>query len=238
MTQSRRSFRPTLGPTLLAIPAIVFMVGLGVWQVERRAWKGDLIETRRTRIASPAVALPATPDLAKTEYRRVRLRGRFLHGREMYLSGRSWRGRLGYHIITPMALSAGGAVLVNRGWVPLKLKLPATRQAGQITGELTLIGYLRAEPAKGRFSPDNAPEKNFWFQIDLPAMTSHAKLQTTRTYYVQAAEPTPPGGWPKPVPIRLNLPNDHLKYAITWFLLAAAFAAIYVIYHLRRESAR
>ena len=221
----------------MAIPAVLFMLGLGVWQIERRAWKTDLIETRRTRIASPAVALPQTPDLSKTEYRRVRLRGRFLHDREMYLSGRSWRARLGYHIITPMALSTGGTVLVNRGWVPLKRKDPTTRQAGQIGGAVSIIGHLRAEPRKSRFSPDNAPDKNFWFQIDLPAMVAHAKLTDTRTYYVQAAEPPPPGGWPKPVRIRINLPNDHLKYAITWFLLAAAFAAIYVIYHLRRRPA-
>ncbi|HUT51211.1 MAG TPA: SURF1 family protein [Alphaproteobacteria bacterium] len=221
----------------MAIPAVLFMVGLGAWQVERRAWKADLIETRRTRIASPAAALPPAPDLSKTEYRRVRLRGRFLHGREMYLSGRSWRGRLGYHVVTPMALSAGGAVLVNRGWIPLGRKDPTSRQAGQINGELSIIGYLRAQPRKGRFSPDNAPDKNFWFQIDLPAMAAHAKLKDTRTYYVQAAEPAPPGGWPKPAPIRVNLPNDHLKYAITWFVLAAAFAAIYVLYHLRRRAA-
>ncbi|MDH3234186.1 MAG: SURF1 family protein [Alphaproteobacteria bacterium] len=236
MTQSRRKFRPTLGPTLMVIPAVLFMAGLGVWQVERRAWKTDLIETRRSRIASPAIALPQAPDLSKTEYRRVRLRGRFLHDREMYLGGRSWRGKLGYHIITPMTLSVGGAVLVNRGWVPVKRKDRATRQAGQISGEISIIGHLRAQPAKSRFSPDNDPDKNFWFQIDLSAMAAHAKLRDTPTFYVQAAEPIPPGGWPKPVPIGVNLPNDHLKYAITWFALAVAFAAIYVLYHLRRRS--
>jgi surfeit locus 1 family protein len=223
-----------LWATLFTIPAVLVLVGLGVWQLERRAWKWDLIETRTAQIAAAAVDLPKSPDLAKMEYRRVRLRGHFLHDREIYLSGRSPKGRLGYHVITPMRLADGGAVLVNRGYVPIKQRDPATRSAGQIAGEITLTGHLRAQPGRNRFRPDNDPAKNYWFHIDLAAMSSFAKLGAARPYYVQAATPVPPGGLPQPVPIEVNLPNDHLQYAITWLLLAVALIVIYAIWMRRR----
>jgi surfeit locus 1 family protein len=235
MTRSRRGFRPALWPTLFTIPAVLFMVGLGVWQLERRTWKWELIETRKARISAPVVDLPGSPDPATAEYRRVRLRGRFLHDREMYLGGRSRRGVVGYHIVTPMALSAGGSVLVDRGWVPLRYKTPATRRAGLTAGAVSLVGHLRLAGRKSRLIPDNDPAKNFWFTIDVPAMAAHAKLTGVRPYYVQAAGPVPPGGWPQPTPVRVDLPNDHLKYAFTWFVLAAALMVIYVVYHRGRQ---
>jgi len=234
--------RLTLRPTLMALPALLVLIGLGVWQLERRAWKGALIETRTARVAVPAVALaklapPTTTRLASAEYRRVILHGRFLHDREMHLSGRSWGGRLGYNVVTPLALTDGGTILVDRGWVPRDRKDPASRGAGQLAGAHAIIAHLRAQPPKGRFSPDNEPAKDFWFRVDIPAMAAHARMSGTRPYYAQAASPTPPGGWPRPVPIRVNLPNDHLKYAITWFALAAALLAVYLLYHRRPRSA-
>jgi surfeit locus 1 family protein len=237
MTQSRRGPRSALGPTLTTIAVVLVLIGLGIWQLDRRTWKLDLIETRKARIAADAVDLPKAPDLKTMEYRRVTLRGRFLHDREMYLSGRSWAGRLGYHVITPLVLSDGGAVLVNRGWIPLDRRDPARRAAGQIAGELYLTGHLRAQPPKGPFSPNNDPAKNFWFQIDIPAMATYAKLASVRPFIVQASSPAPPGGFPRPVPVRIDLPNDHLKYALTWFALAIAFAVIYGIWMRRRPRA-
>jgi surfeit locus 1 family protein len=226
--------RSALWPTLITIPGVLVLLALGIWQVERRAWKWDLIETRTARLGAAAVDLPKAPDLTKMEYRRVRLSGRFLHDREIFLVGRSAKGRLGYHVITPLALAGGGAVLVDRGWVPTKRRDPASRSAGQVAGELSMTGWLRAQPPRNRFKPDNDPAKNFWFEIDLAAMSKYAKLGAARPYYVQAAAPAPPGGLPQPVPISVDLPNNHLQYAITWFLLAVALAVIYAIWMRRR----
>jgi surfeit locus 1 family protein len=221
---------------LVTVSVVLVLIGLGVWQVERRAWKWNLIETRQARTAADPVALPDVVDLKTAEYRRVILRGRFLHDREMLLSGRAMGARLGYHVVTPMALAGGGAVLVDRGWVPLDRKDPARRAAGQIAGEVSLIGHLRAEPRKGVFTPDNHPDKDFWFRVDLAQMAKHAGLERVRPFYIQAAGPAPPGGLPVPVPVRIDLPNDHLKYAITWFLLAAACTLIYGIWRRQRPA--
>jgi len=237
MARFKLGFRPHLWPTLFTVPAVIFMAGLSVWQLERRTWKWDLIETRQSRIAAPPVKLPQTHPSSAFEYRRVALRGTYLHDRELYLGARSMRSNPGYHILTPMALTGGGVILVNRGWVPLARKDPAKRSAGQIDGEVEIVAHIRFGRKSGWLTPDNEPAKNFWFYVDVPAMTAHAKLKNARTFYVQAAGKSTPGVWPRPVPIRINLPNNHLQYAITWLLLALALGVIYVLYHRRREPA-
>jgi len=242
MTRSSGAARSVIGPAVSTVIVVGVLIGLGVWQLERRAWKWNLIETRTSRIAADPVALPPAadlkaPGLKKMEYRRVTLRGRFLHDREMLLSGRSWGGRLGYYVITPLTLRGGGAVLVNRGWVPLDRKDPKSRTQGQAEGEIALAGHLRAQPPKGTFSPNNDPAKNFWFQIDIAQMGKHAGLGDVRPFFIQAGEPAPSGGLPRPVPVRIDLPNDHLKYALTWFALAAAFVVIFVIWLKKRGRA-
>ena len=233
---SRLRFRPRLWPTLITLPAVVAMLGFSVWQMERRAWKHELIALRTARIAAPVVALPANPDLKGFEYRRVSLRGRFLHGKELYLGARTRRSNLGYHVFTPFAGNDGTVVLVNRGWIALARKEPNRRRRGQVAGEIELVGHLRTGGRKGWFTPDNVPEQNFWFYVDVPAMAAHVGIRKPRPFYLQAAGKPPPGGWPRPVPIWVNMPDNHLQYAITWLALAIGLLVIYFLYHKRRPA--
>ncbi len=233
---SKKRFRPRLWPTLITLPAVIVMLGFGVWQLERRVWKQDLIALRAARTTAPAIALPDAPDLKRLEYRKVKLRGRYLHGKELYLGARSLRSNLGYHVITPFAANDGAVVLVNRGWIPLDRKEPSQRRRGQVAGEIELVGYLRAGGRKGSYTPDNAPAQNFWFYVDIPAMANHVGIRNPRSFYLQAAGEPPPGGWPRPVPVRVDLPNNHLQYAITWLALAVGLLVIYFLYHRRRPD--
>ncbi|HVJ34211.1 MAG TPA: SURF1 family protein [Terriglobia bacterium] len=231
---SKRVFRPTLWPTLFTIPAVLVMIGLSIWQVQRLHWKEGLIADRQSRIAAAPIDLPpAGADLGEAEYRRVRLTGQFLHDHEMYLAARSMNGNVGYHIVTPMALGGGGTVLVDRGWVPETKKLPDSRPQGQLAGEVTMDGVVRLSQRQSFMQPDNEPDKNVWFYLDLPAMVAKAGLQARSDIYVEAAAGDIPGTYPLGGQTRINLPNDHLQYAITWALLAGALIVIYVIYHLR-----
>jgi surfeit locus 1 family protein len=96
-------------------------------------------------------------------------------------------------------------------------------------------GLLRVPPQEkpGWFIPDNRPDRNDWFWIDLPAMAAADGIANAAPFYIDA-DPTPnPGGWPKGGVTPLALPNDHLQYALTWFSLAAALVVIYVVYHSR-----
>lgn len=228
----RLHFRPTLVPTLFTVPAVVFMLGLGTWQVQRLQWKQDLIAERGGRLAAPPIALPAgAVDPEEVAFFRVRITGTYLHDREMYLAARSLRGNLGYHVVTPLRLYDGSHVLVDRGWVPLDRKDPATRPEGQRQGTVTVEGVIRTGGRKGWFVPDNRPGENFWFYVDPAAMAAHAGLGAVSPFYVEAAAGQAPGGMPIGGQTRVALPNNHLSYAITWYSLAVALAVIYLLYH-------
>src|SRR6185437_13769645 len=84
------------------------------------------------------------------------------------------------------------------------------------------------------FVPDNRCDINYWFWIDLPAMAKCGHLAGLRAYYVDAGPAPNPGGWPLGGQTRLDLPNNHLQYAITWFSLAVALGVIYIL-HLRAQ---
>ena len=146
-------------------------------------------------------------------------------------SARSMNGNVGYHVVTPFVLESGGTVLVDRGWIPLDHKDASSREAGEIAGETKVEGLIREAGHQGWLVPDNRPDENFWFFVDVPAMAAHAGLTDVRPYFVDAGPAQNPGGLPIGGQTRLWLPNDHLQYAITWFTLALALVVIYLIYH-------
>ncbi|HYE00656.1 MAG TPA: SURF1 family protein [Alphaproteobacteria bacterium] len=239
-----RRFRPTLWATLVAIPALLILLGLGTWQLERLGWKRDLIARIDERLAAAPAPLPATlpPDAAEAwEFRRVAVRGTFRHEGEMRWQARTREGQLGVELITPLAREEGPPVLVNRGWVPLDRADPAARPETLTAGPVTVEGILRAPAERGTMQPDNRPDANQWFWLDIPAMAAAAGVPDALPVLVQAA---PPAGavadraaLPVPRVPRPELSNNHLQYALTWYGLAAALVAVYVVFHLRpRQS--
>ncbi len=233
-----RRIRPTFWPTLFTIPVLAGLVALGAWQVQRLHWKDGLIAERLERSTAPAMALP-DPLVAPEElaFTRVRVRGAFRHEREMYLAARSFAGSPGLHVVTPMILEDGRTLVVDRGWVPESRRDPATRPDGQIEGPVVLEGLLRTGgwPGPSWLMPENLPDENLWFWVDPPAMAAGLARPVVEVY-LDAGPAENPGGWPKGGQTRVNLPNDHLGYALTWFTLAIALAVIYVIYHLKGEN--
>lgn len=226
--------RPLLWPTLMTLPAVLGALALGTWQVQRLQWKNELIAERQARRDAPPLAkLPERFIAAEHEFRKVRVTGRFLHDKEMYLAARSFRGNAGYHVITPLAVFPGH-VLVDRGWIPLDRKSPETRKPGNAEGEVTVEGYLRAETGPGWFTPKNEPDKNFWFFVDIAAMAKAHGVGKVEPFYIEAGPAENPGGYPIGGQTRFELPNDHLQYAITWFAMAIIGTVIYLLYHRRR----
>lgn len=225
-------FRPTLRRTIFVVPAVIALFGLGTWQVERLYWKLGLIHDRETRVSAAPIAPPNTAeDMAAIEFRRVVLSGHFLNDSEMYLAARSLRGNLGYHVVTPFVGEDGVVTLVDRGWIPLDRKDPKARGTGEIEGPTTVEGLIRRQGKPGWFVPDNQPDKNFWFFVDVPAMAEHAGLAKVRPYFVEAGPAANPGGLPIGGQSHIELPNNHLSYAITWYSLSLALAIIFLIYH-------
>jgi surfeit locus 1 family protein len=228
-------FRPTFWPTVFTIPAVLLMLGLGVWQLERLQWKEALINERVMRTTAAPIALPGPADpVGDLEYHRVQVRGEFLHDKEIFLGARSLNGNAGYHLVTPFRLADGRILFVDRGWIPLSRKAPATRAAGEVAGPVTLDAVIRLKGTQAWMVPDNRPDLDFFFWTDLPAMARLMNLPGAETrFFLEAGPARNPGGLPIGGQTRIDLPNDHLQYAITWFSLAGALLVIYVIYHRR-----
>jgi surfeit locus 1 family protein len=165
-------------------------------------------------------------------YLRVRVEGRFDNGKERYLYAVS-DGTPGWHVITPLETPEGEVVLIDRGFVPDAFKEPSSRAPGEINDAVTVTGLARAPDTQGRFIPDNEPAENRWFWRDLGAMSKSmfpAGAPDIAPFFLEAERSDIPGGWPLGGQTRLDLPNNHLQYALTWFLLALCLVVIYVIY--------
>ena len=238
--RGKRRFRPTLWATVAVIPAMIILLGLGTWQVQRLEWKREQIELRQERAKASPIAIAEVleaPD--EKEFFHVEATGRFRHDKELHLAARSLNGNVGLHIVTPFEMTDGRFLLVNRGWVPSAKRDPATRSEGQVDGEVTIGGLLRLGGWKGYnfVKPENDPAKNFWFYVDFEAMTAASGLENVvSTAYLDAGPAKNPGGFPIGGQTRINLRNDHFQYALTWYALALILAAVYFVFHFRPED--
>lgn len=215
------------------------MIGLGLWQLERLAWKNELIvAVEIANEAEPAVTLPAVELLPYSEYKKMRLTGHFF-GKELLMTPRYWHTKIGYNLVQPFKLQDGTAVLVNRGWVPVDKKEPGTRLESMAPKDaVTVEGDIRKTGRKNWVTPDNNPEKNLWFWYDIPAMEKALKMKGLPEIVIDQTSAAGQADLPRPnEPSIHNLRNDHLGYAITWFATALAGLLIWLFYHLERKSA-
>jgi surfeit locus 1 family protein len=239
-------------PTLAALAGLAVLIGLGTWQMERKRWKEGLIAKIAERVRADPVPLPtdATADGKEDlEYLHVSVRGRFHHDKERYLYAPTQAG-LGWYVYTPIELEPQRIVWVNRGWVPDVRKAPETRPRGQLPGEVEVRGLVRLQMRPGWFAAENDPARNLWYWPDLAAMTASAfpdgprkalggpRRPDSLALAIEAdAKPEPPGGLPRGGVTRLDLPNRHLEYAVTWYGLAATLVGVYFAFATSRLRA-
>ena len=224
-------------PGLCTAVALAILLGLGFWQLERLAWKEALIARVEARTTAPAAPLPPESEWPRIngdddEYRRVTVAGRFHHDKEahVYTIVSEKRGRFagpGFWVMTPLELASGAFVIVNRGFVPLDRKDPATRREGQVSGAVSVTGLLRMPEETSRFAPGNDPAKNAWYRRDALEIAQARGLTRTAPFTIDADATPNPGGLPQGGDTRVVFANNHLGYAITWFGLALALVGVF-----------
>lgn len=238
----RRSWRGLLGPTALAF---IVLIGLGIWQIQRKAWKENLIATLTAQLAAPPIGLPPPQDWprldpATAEYRRVAFAGEFDYAAEALVFGAASAFRPdvsgpGYWVFTPARLAGSGLVMVNRGFVPDDRRDPKTRTAGNVAGPIAIVGVMRWPDVRYWFTPNDDPAHNLWFARDPQAMAAAKGLGPVAPFFVEQEAPVPPGGLPQPGKIVVALPDNHLQYALTWFGLAAVLAIAFATWAFGTE---
>ena len=230
---------PAAGCLILALA----FAALGVWQLERRAWKLDLIARVDARVHAAPQPLPSRnlwPRINRTadEYRRVRLRGELLNDQETHVQALTELGG-GYWVLTPLR-TPEGIVLVNRGFVPPERRDPATRKPGSPIGGMSITGLLRLSEPGGGFLRANDPSADRWYSRDITAIARMRGLRDVAPFFIDADATPNPGGYPVGGLTVVNFRNTHLVYALTWFVLAAMalFGAVYFARHDAGEPTR
>jgi surfeit locus 1 family protein len=216
------------------------LVGLGNWQLERKAWKEGLIDTLRQRLGAAPFELPPPqrwPGLnaADDEYRRVQFAAELLPDEEalVFTSGSAFRPDVsgpGYWVFAPVRLPGGGVVVVDRGFVPEGRQDKATRAAGEAGGRVDMVGVMRWPEATGWFMPQADLGHNLWFVRDPQAIARAKNWGEVAPFFIELESPVPPGGLPAPGPLKVNLPDDHLQYAMTWYGLAAVLVVTFAFW--------
>jgi surfeit locus 1 family protein len=230
----RHRLAGVVGPGIVVLILFAGLLGLGNWQLDRKVWKEGLIDTLGQRLAAAPAALPPPerwPSLvqAQDEYSRVRFTAAFLPNEEalVFTSGSAFRPDVsgsGYWVFAPARLPGGGLIVVDRGFVPEGRQDKATRAAGEVAGSLEMVGVMRWPESAAWFLPQADPSHNLWFVRDPLAIAQAKKWGEVAPFFIELESPQPPGGLPQPGPLKVNLPDDHLQYAITWFGLAAVLA--------------
>lgn len=235
--------RGLLAPGLATLLALTILVALGSWQLQRLAWKTDLTQRIEQRAAAePGSIVPEARwpewDADADEFRRVRVSGTFLHDGEALVHGLRPDGQgpvqQGYYVFTPLRLEDGATVIVNRGFVPTELKDPTRRAQGQVAGTTSVTGLVRAPERRSAFVPANDAGKGVWFVRDSVEMAQARELSRAAPFYIEADETPNPGGWPRGGRAGINLRNNHLQYALTWFGLALTLAGVFAAFAWQR----
>ena len=219
MTRARRA-----AFAAAALIAALGLAALGVWQIERRAWKHELVAAVDARIhAAPVPAPgPARWDAVNARddaYQRVAATGTFRHDRETLVQAVTDRGP-GFWVLAPLE-TPGFTLLVNRGFVPNDRRDAATRAAGNVAGPVTVTGLLRVTEPGGAFLRSNDPAGGRWFSRDVTAIARARGLRNAAPYFVYADASPNPGGYPLGGLTVVRFRDHHMVYALTWFALSA-----------------
>lgn len=217
------SLRAVIAADLIVTLVVVALAALGVWQLQRRTWKLDLIQRVETRVHAPPVALPpqsrwAQVSAATDEYRHVMAKGVFLPVRPALVQAVTALGG-GFWVMAPLRSEDGAVVLVNRGFVSADQR-EATLARAQPPGLAQVTGLLRMSEPGGAFLRNNDPIHDRWYSRDVEAIAAARSLPPVAPFFIDQEETSGNAGEPVAGLTVIHFPNNHLLYALTWFAMA------------------
>ncbi len=236
MTHALR--RGLLLPALAVLVAFAALIALGTWQLERKAWKENLIDTLNRRLnAAPGALLPperwVSLSQEQDEFRRVKFRAQYSPGKEalVWANASGLRDDVkspGVFVFTLARLASGNMVAINRGFVADQKPTGATARPVPAAGTVEITGILRwPEPKGWELTVAYDKGAQLWFTRDHVAMASENGWGAVAPFYIEREAQEPPDGLPAPGPFKASLPNNHLQYALTWYGLALVLIVVF-----------
>jgi cytochrome oxidase assembly protein ShyY1 len=247
--------RGSIGFAAFTLLMVAAFVGLGIWQLQRRVEKHALIAALTERLAAAPAPLPDASQwgalsAARDEFRRVSVTATYERAPDamVYSAGSAVRADVsgpGTWAFLPARLAGGETVVINAGFVENTMQDRAVedRAVGKLItgGPVAMTGYLRFPEKAGWLTPAENKTKRLWFVRDHLAMAGAlgwgqdgAKVAP---FYIDLEQPVPSNGIPKPGPLTMHLPDNHMQYAITWFSLAALVVIAFGVWLRGRRRA-
>ena len=225
-------FKPSVWLTIFAFPSFLILIILGSWQVQRLSWKSDLISNYNNNFQqAPITVKELLKDRKNNKFRRTVIYGEYDHANEIQIIGKTYEGNAGFHIITPFILENNEIIYINRGWVPKKYADKKTRKFSLLEDKVRVVGLVRLPQKKGYFVPENEPENGFWFTIIPEELNGHLNIIGEKEFYIDELNVDEKLKLPMPANGKVQVPNNHLQYAITWYSLALGLLIVYFAWH-------
>ena len=242
-------------PTMFTALGLAILVSLGIWQLQRKAWKEALILDIETRAKLPALSLAdaeaklKTDSLEDLEFHRLEADGTFLHDKERFLFTHKRALGAGYDVYTPLLVGAKKVIWANRGFVREDLRAFEKRRPGQVAGNIRAVGRIRLAQKPSLFIPQNDADQNTWYWRDLEGMHRSAfgdENVAQLPFFLEIGDPNvlgksgpevrklPEDQWPKPGASVVKIVNRHFEYALTWFGLAMTLLGVYAVFAVGR----
>ena len=195
----------------VAVPGLVALLSLGGWQVKRLAWKEALLENISSNLEDEPSRLPKSLEKTEHNYKMVKVEG-LLGTRSIFILTPVKGSGAGYRVISSLKLKDGKKILIDRGVIKEQVKT----RLETFEKQRSVIGYLYWPNETDYFTPDPNLKRNIWFSRDLEKMANFLESQPILVVAtenrldpsIKMHDPT------------INIPNNHLQYAITWFTMA------------------
>jgi surfeit locus 1 family protein len=224
---------------LMTLVIVAVCLAMAVWQMgrleDRRAENDRLAARQKLPAEDLGSLLPGAGakagDVESAALRHTEARGTFDTAEQVILQSRSFDGRQGNHLLTPLVLESGEALLVDRGWVPLPTDDGVLARAEPPAGPVTVGGVLLPTEKKALLGVSDPPPGDITAtpRVDLERLAGQLPYPLYPVYLrLQSQQPANAGDLPRPVPIPAPSDGPHMEYAVQWFLFAATALVIYL----------
>ena len=211
--------------------ALLILVSLGTWQLERLRWKTDILSSMKESLSLPPLKITSQviDNIDQYSFRRIQLTGNYLYKDNITIYSKVFNKKVGKHLIVPLETQYG-IILVNRGFIPSDFNIENNIKSG----EISINGIVKFQQKINYFTPNNNVIKNEWYYININEVSNFLSLPLLNFYIVE--ENNIEEKYPVGSQYNINIPNDHLQYAITWFSLALALCIFINIFWRKNVS--